>query len=121
MKGTYILSACVALFFLVIAHADVNRFGVKDKGQHEHMFISAEGAKEWYSALELEGIARRYAETKKVDFQFEGAEMNIWVKTDGGKILADVWWSHAIGKPSLHVEIGRDGKPTRYETIVLRG
>jgi hypothetical protein len=121
MKSTFFLSTLGIVFVLAFAQAENTRLGVKSKGEHEHMFVSADGPKEWYSALELERIARGYAESKKADFSFEGAELNIWVKTDGGEVLADVYWSRGIGKPVLHVEIGRDGKPTRYDIKTATG
>ena len=65
MKATFIVPTLAILFVLVIAQAATTRIGVKDKGEHEHMFIAADGPKEWYSALELERIARAYAESKK--------------------------------------------------------
>ena len=121
MKPTLIPPTLTILFVVFIAQAATTRLGVKDKGEHEHMFIAADGPKQWYSALELERIAKGYAESKKADFQFEGTEMNIWVKTDGGKVLADVYWSKGVGKPMLHVEIGRDGKPMRHEITIPGG
>ncbi len=121
MKLTFLSSTLAILSVLLMGQAATTRLGVKDKGEHEHMFISADGPKEWYSALELERIARGYVESKKADFRFEGAELNIWVNTDGGKVLADVYWSRGIGKPSLHVEIGRNGKPIRYDIKIAIG
>jgi hypothetical protein len=121
MKAAFVIPTFVILSVLFIAQAATTRLGVKDKGEHEHMFVAADGPKEWYSALELERIARSYAESKKADFRFEGTEMNIWVKTDGGNVLANVYWSKGIGKPMLHVEIGRDGKAIRHEITIPGG
>ena len=115
MKSKFIFPSAIVLFVLFMTQAADTRLGVKDKAAHEHMFISADGPKEWYSALELERVARDFAVSNKADFRFEGTEMNIWVKTDGGKVLADVFWSSAVGKPGLHVEIGRDGKAIRCQ------
>ena len=80
------------------------------KGEHEHMFIAGDGPKAWYSSLELERIAKGYAYDKKLDFKLERTEMNIWIKTDGGKVLATAHFASDFGKPYLSIQIGRDGK-----------
>jgi hypothetical protein len=79
------------------------------------MFVSSSGSKVGFSALELEQIARCYAEAQKVQFQFEGTEKTIWIRTDGSPIIADVYFFAALGKPSLHIEIDRDGKVKRHK------
>ncbi|MDB6124380.1 MAG: hypothetical protein JWQ71_3373 [Pedosphaera sp.] len=119
MKPIYIIPMLAVFFALFIAYGADSRLGVKTKREPEHMFIAntyiaGDGPNEWFSALQLGRIARRYVEEKKVDFRFEGAEMSVWVKTKGGKVLADFSWSSGMGKPSLQVEIGRDGKPISY-------
>jgi photosystem II stability/assembly factor-like uncharacterized protein len=95
------------------------RHGVKAEGSHEYMYVSADGQKAWYSALELERIARDYAQSEKLDFDFADTEKKIWVHTDGGRVLATVWFSSAIGKPSLCIEIGRSGKVIGHKIAVL--
>jgi len=82
---------------------------VQQKGPHEHMFVSAAGHKHWYSALELENEAKRYVKERGIQFDFDSAEMNIWVVTDGSPGLAKVSFSSGIGKPSLIVDINRHG------------
>src|SRR4051812_40644943 len=110
-----------AALSIMLLSAASSRLGVFDKGEHEYMFIRADGPKEWFSALELARAAKGYAESKNVVFAFEGTEPQIWVNTDGKMVLADVYWSHGIGKASLHVEIGRDGKPIRLEITIMGG
>ena len=81
------------------------------------MFVSADGHKAWYSALELEQIAKDYTRQKNLAFEFEGAEKTFWVYTENiGQTLATVAFSHEVGKPYLQVEIDRFGKPMRYRT-----
>ena len=108
------------LVLCLVGCASQHRFGVQAQGDDEHMFVSGDGQKEWYSVLELQRIASLRCQ-QKPDFKFEGTEMNIWVNTDGRKVLADVWFLADIGKPSLHVEIGRDGKVRKHKIEVLYG
>lgn len=68
------------------------------------MFVKSSGSKVGFSALELEWIARGYADAQKLQFQFEGTEQVIWIRTDGSPIIADVYFMAALGKPSLHIE-----------------
>ena len=70
-----------------------------------------QGEKAWFSALELENLARDYVKTNKIDFDFTDSETTIWVSTGGGRILAEVFFSPPrYGRPALNVEIGRNGK-----------
>jgi hypothetical protein len=100
--------------------ADI-RLGVQAKGDYEYMFISGEGHKAWYSALELEQIARAYAKDKKLDFNLDTAEKNIWVHTDGGKVLAEVWFLSGPGKPYLQILIGRKGNVLKHKIETKAG
>ena len=34
----------------------------------------------------------------------------VWVKTDGGRVLANVFYSSGLGQPVLHVAINRKGR-----------
>src|SRR4051812_19560840 len=85
------------------------RYGVHEHEPNEFMFVSADGEKEWYSALEFDRIARRYAEAQRLAFDFQGTERTVWIKTDGGRVLADVSYSSGMGKPFLQVTINRHG------------
>ncbi len=80
------------------------------------MFISGDGQKAWYSALELEQIAHRYAEEKSIEYDFSQANCTVWVQTDGGRVLANVDFSSGMGKPFLRVVIDRFGSVIRHET-----
>jgi len=73
------------------------RVGVQSKAEQEYMFVMGDGQKAWYSALELEHIARTYANTQKLDFKFDSTEKSVWVHTDGGKVLAEVWFKSGGG------------------------
>ena len=101
---------------LLAKPAEQVRLGVQDQGAGEYMFIRALGPKEWYSALELDRIARKYAEEHKLDFSFDEQETNVWVETDDGPLLATVDYSSGIGEPFLRVAIDRYGKATGHET-----
>jgi hypothetical protein len=65
----------------------------------------------WYSASELEQIAKDYAKQKKIDFDFTKAtERSVWIYTGGSNIIASVSFSSDFGKPAYIADIGRDGK-----------
>ncbi len=91
-----------------------SRVGVIAQGPHEYMYVAGDGQKAWYSALELEKTARRYADEHKLEFNFEGTEKNVWVNTDGGRVLADVYYSSGLGEPSLSIAIDRYGRVIRH-------
>src|ERR1041385_3412328 len=86
------------------------RFGVQEQEPHEFMFVSGDGTKEWYSGLEFDRIARRYAEEQRLTFDFEGTSRAVWIHTGGGRVLADVYYSSGLGKPTLHIAINRHGQ-----------
>jgi hypothetical protein len=115
MKNKTALLIVTALTLAATGYAAENRVGVQVRGEHEHMFVSGDGHKAWYSALELAQIATDYARTNKLDFQFEGTEQNVWVHTDGGKVLAEVWFSPLAGGPALQVQIGRKGTVLKHK------
>ena len=76
----------------------------------------------WFSAAELDSIARRYARERRIDFKFSGAEAQIWVPRSRD-YLARVQYSSGIGHPVLWVIIAWDGsvrehgKGTAIDTI----
>lgn len=118
MKYTIIMT--VALGFALVGGLEgaEGRVGVQSKGEHEYMFVGGEGKKAWYSALELEQIASAYAAAQKLEFDFATAEKSVWVHTDGGKVLAEVWFSSGAGRPSLQVQIGRKGNVLKHKLEV---
>ena len=92
-----------------------SRMGVLEQYPHEYMFVAGDGPKAWYSALELEQKARRYASEHKLEFDFDGTEKAVWAKTDGGRVLADVHYSSGMGQPVLHIAIDRHGKAIGHD------
>ena len=101
-----ILAGCSGL-----GQGDDARVGVELQGPHEYMFVEGSGEKTWFSALELENLARDYVKTNKIDFDFTDSETTIWLSTGGGRILAEVFFSPSrYGRPVLNVKIGRNGK-----------
>ena len=62
----------------------------------------------WFSAAELDQIARDYARRQRIDFKFSGVETVIWVPRSRDH-LARVQYSSGIGQPVLLVTIGWDG------------
>src|ERR1043166_7505896 len=114
MKTKVIISFFLVLSFVVLVNAAGHNLGVQAKGEHEYMFVRGDGEKNWYSALEFEQIARDYAKRMKLDFKFDHAEKNIWVNTDGSKILAEVWFSTGFSDPALNIQIGRNGKVVEH-------
>lgn len=93
-----------------VSHGDA--FVVEPK---EYVMIQGASDKVWYSGHQLVGIAKRYAQERKIDFNFEGTEKIVWVKP-GGRVRADVWFSSGIGQPVLHVAIDKNGKALRHDT-----
>ena len=110
----------MVLLFAIISTGPAadRRVGVQSRGEQEYMFVMGDGQKAWYSALELEQIARTYAQTQKLDFKFEGTEKSVWVHTDGGKVLAEVWFKAGGGRPTLQVHIGRKGNVLKHKIVV---
>jgi hypothetical protein len=121
MKFSLSTSIVLGLALLSAGIGSEPHLGVQAKGEHEYMFISGDGKKQWYSALELEQIAMNYVKAKKLEFSFEGTEKNIWVHTDGGKVLAEVWYTSAAGKPGLQILIGRKGEVIKHKTTESSG
>jgi hypothetical protein len=117
MKSLLIIPMVLGFALLSAGIAAEPRLGVQVKGEHEYMFVNGDGQKQWYSALELEQIAIDYVKSKKLEFEFEGTQKNIWVHTDGGKVLAEVWFTSPVGKPGLQILIGRKGEVIKHKTI----
>lgn len=115
MKTTVIAALLAILAVGCSTSRFPTRFGVQAHEPGEFMFVSADGKKEWYSALEFDRIARRYAEEQRLAFDFQGTERMVWIKTDGGRVLADVFYSSGMGKPVLHVAISRHGQAIRHD------
>ena len=115
MNLKFLLAMFLGFIVTATAYAADARLGVQVKGDYERMFISGDGQKAWYSALELEQIALAYAGSKKLDFNFEGTDRSVWVHTDGGKVLAEVWFHSGAGKPALRVDIGRKGNVLKHK------
>ena len=95
-----------------------SRPGVQAQGKHEYMYVKSSGRKVGFSALEFERIARRYAKDNKLPFNFKRAEKNIWIRTDGLPVIADVYFSHGLGEPVLHIEIDKDGNVTKHNIAI---
>lgn len=83
--------------------------GVQDSNPGEYMFVAGTGTKAWYSSLELEKIVRDYITKKDLDFDFPHSTKAIWVNTDGGKKLGNMYFQLGNGD-FLQVEIGRSGE-----------
>jgi hypothetical protein len=88
--------------------------GVQKVGPGEYMFLETTGDKLGYSAFELDEIARSYIKEKKVPFELDGTERNIWIQTDGSPTMAKVYFGSGPAHPTLQVDIGRDGKVKRH-------
>jgi hypothetical protein len=118
MNYTAMMTVALGLALVGGLEGAESRVGVQTKGEQEYMFVGGEGKKAWYSALELEQIARAYAASQKLDFDVATAEKSVWVHTDGGKVLAEVWFSSGAGRPSLQVQIGRKGSVLKHKIEV---
>jgi hypothetical protein len=75
----------------------------------QNVFVHGAGDR-WYSAADLEQTARDYTKQKKIDFNFELTERNVWVPTSRSNIIASVSFSSGMGEPILRVDIDRAGK-----------
>lgn len=84
-------------------------------GPKEFVLIQGPNDKTWFSGHQLIGLAMRYAEDQKLEFEFEGTEKIVWVRP-GGRIRADVRFSSGMGKPVLRVAIDKYGKVVRHDT-----
>ncbi len=106
-----VLSGLVLVGCSGVGAGDDGRIGVETQGPHEYMFVEGSSEKAWFSALELENLARDYVKRNEIDFDFADTEKTIWVSTSGGRILAEVFFIPSrYGKPVLNVKIGRNGK-----------
>jgi hypothetical protein len=121
MKHTNALALILWVALASAGFSADSRVGVQSKGDQEYMFISGDGKKAWYSALELEQIARAYASSQKLEFDFASAEKSVWIHTDGGKVLAEVWFSAGATRPSLQIQIGRKGNVLKHKIEVKGG
>jgi hypothetical protein len=121
MKCLLTILMILGLALTSTGHAADSRLGAQSKGEHEYMFVGGDGQKAWYSALELERIAKAYAKSNKLAFEFEGTNKNIWVNTDGGKVLAEVWFSSGVGRPALQIQIGRKGNVLKHKIVEVMG
>jgi len=76
----------------------------------------------WYSASELEQIAKDFAKQKKIDFDFTNAGRSVWIYTGGSNIIARVSFASDFGKPVYTADIDRSGKvATNYVGIMVCG
>lgn len=76
----------------------------------------------WYSASELEQIAKEYAKQKKIDFDFSKAGRSVWIYTGGSNIIARVSFASDFGKPIYTADIDRTGKvAANYVGIMVCG
>lgn len=73
------------------------------------VFVNGTGQK-WYSASELEQIAKDYAKQNRLQFDFEKAGRSIWVYTGGSNIIARISFASDFGKPMYYADIDRSGK-----------
>ena len=71
----------------------------------------------WYSAEELDWIARRYVADHRVDFDLRGTSAVVWVPRRGD-YLARVEYFRDLGKPVLSVYIGFGGQVLRHDIAI---
>ena len=85
--------------------------GVEVQGEHEYMFVAGDGDKGWWSALELERLAKEYARRESIAFDFTNTKTKIWIATDGKKELAKVhFYGPGLEDPFLDVRVSREGR-----------
>jgi hypothetical protein len=78
------------------------------KAYPPEVLVKGTGQK-WYSATELEQIAKDYAKQKKIQFDFAHADRSVWVRTDGSNVIARVVFASSFGKPMYYADIERQG------------
>ena len=69
----------------------------------------------WWTAEELDWVARSYADREGLDFSFNGVTVMIWVPRNAD-FLARVEYFRELGKPVLSVWIGFGGDVLRHST-----
>lgn len=80
---------------------------------HEVDAPDVTGSITWYSAADLDRIARHYVRANNIDFSFAGTAAQFWVARDRQYMVRGTY-SSGIGKPILHLEIGWDGYVTKH-------
>jgi hypothetical protein len=77
------------------------------------------GSITWYSAADLDHIARQYVRAKNIDFSFSGTQARFRVPRERDRdVMARGSCSSRMGKPVLSVEIGWDGYVRKHAIAV---
>lgn len=110
MVAVRLIAMVLGMMLVTGCAKNKHRVGVMERGEHDYMYIQGDGDKEWYSALELVKIAKKYAQEQEIDYPLEDAVTNVWVYTDDRKLLAEVWFTRGSGEPTLGIDIDRYGR-----------
>jgi hypothetical protein len=118
-----LISFLILTFSLTYTHAQTNAVATTNAPKEFPPAVYANGlGDKWYSASELEQIAKDYAKQKKIDFDFSKAGRSVWIYTGGSNIIARVSFASDFGKPIYTADIDRTGKvATNYVGIMVCG
>jgi hypothetical protein len=118
-----LISLLLLAAMLVRCHGDTNAVAKATAPKELPPAVYANGiGDKWYSASELEQIAKDYARQKKIDFDFSKAGRSVWIYTGSSNILARVSFASDFGKPIYTADIDRNGKvATNYVGIMVCG
>ncbi len=78
------------------------------QAQQPPVYVRGAGEK-WYSARDLERVAREYVKERKMDFALEGKPI-VWVNTSGSNVMASVSFAAGVGSGIVVVDIDPHGK-----------
>lgn len=87
-----------------------DRISMESMGRKPHATL-------WYTADELDWLARDYAARRGIDFDFKGAEVLVWIERDS-EYLARVEYLQGLHEEMLSVWISRDGLAVKSQIAI---
>jgi hypothetical protein len=73
-----------------------------------------------FSADYVDRLVRAFVTDQKIDFNFSGVVFAYMAVPKSRAYLADVWYRHKFGKPTLFCKVGWDGKMLESHVGVAR-
>jgi hypothetical protein len=83
-----------------------------------NVLVSCANEKHWFKSNELVQVAKNYAQVNRINFDFRGSEVNVWVDRNNKDELAHVVFSHGVGAPILLISIDEGGNAISYKNTV---
>jgi len=120
------MKTCILFLIFAVeltnAKGQTNNAAAVDSPKESPPAMFANIGDNWFSASELEQIAKDDAKQKKIDFDFTKARGSVWIHTGGSNIIAQVFFMSGFGKPAYQADIDRSGKvATNYVSIMVCG